>query len=173
MTCNSLRGNVLKVGVDPCVVFLISLQTIRVVLQGVNAIDRMLPRDGLENVIEVRLEIVQLSSDSPAVLRLDFLGCAEGKSLILSSIYLKREFSCEKCCFKGWMLLLNGNLLTFVFVAAKTTTMVSTVTTTTTGPSITTEEVKTTTVVTPPGEETTTVTTSLPMLSTTPGEVFL
>ena len=63
--------------------------------------------------------------------------------------------------------------MTFAFVAVKTTTTVSTVTTTTTGPAITTEEVKTTTVVTPLGEETTIVATSLPMVSTTPGEGFL
>ncbi len=73
-----------KVRVDLCFELLICLQAIRVALQGVNAVDRMLPRDGLENILEVRLEIRQLSSESPVVLRLDFLGCAEGKSLILS-----------------------------------------------------------------------------------------
>ena len=80
MTCNSLLEDVLRVRVDDCVDFSISLQTIRVALQGANAVDRMLPRDGLANILEVRLEIVELSSDSPSVLRLDLLGCAEGKS---------------------------------------------------------------------------------------------
>lgn len=79
-----MLANVWKVRVDLCFELLICLQTIRVALQGVNAVDRMLPRDGLENILEVRLEIRQLSSESPVVLRLDFLGCAEGKSLILS-----------------------------------------------------------------------------------------
>ena len=48
--------------------------------------------------------------------------------------------------------------------------MVSTVTESTAGPVTTTEEVKTTTVTTAGGEELKTVTTSVPLVSTTPGE---
>ena len=91
----------MKVRVDHCVNFLIFLQTIRVALQGANAVDRLLPRDRLENIEEVRLEIVQLSSDSPAVFRLDFLGCVEGKSLILSVVLIRRDLSCKQSCYRN------------------------------------------------------------------------
>lgn len=67
-----------------CSICFIYLQTIRVALQGVDAADYMLQGESLENILEVRLGIRKVSPDRAVVLRLDFLGCAEGKSLILS-----------------------------------------------------------------------------------------
>ena len=67
-----------------CSICFIYLQTIRVALEGVDAADYMLQGESLENILEVRLGIRKVSPDRTVVLRLDFLGCAEGKSLILS-----------------------------------------------------------------------------------------
>lgn len=48
-------------------------------LEIVKPIDIMLPEDALRNVREVRLEVVKLSSETSTSLRVDLLGCAEGR----------------------------------------------------------------------------------------------
>lgn len=64
-----------------------------IALEGPKPVDMTLPRGALENVAGVRLEIVKLSTVKTTALRLDFLGCAEGKSGILMFFLIIVRFS--------------------------------------------------------------------------------